>query len=359
MDKVGPRNLIHSLATDTDDPTVEPRWGKVGKQTITDEGPLPPHPMDGIKYNMETFDEVIRDTRQRLHRQGGERRQAVLRLDEPDAHARLHPPLARSTRRCATRRTAGASKKPAWRRSTTCIGAVMQKLEGPGRRRQHHRRLHHRQRRRELHLAGRRADAVRRRQGHRARGRLPRARRSCAGRARCRPGKVENGIISGLDWFPTLVAAAGDPNIVERAARRARRSAARTTRSTSTATTRSTLLTGKGPSKRHEIFYFAESDARRGAARRLQVPLHRPAGRLARRHGQGRLADASSTCGSIRSSARGHAERRRLGWLCHQDFYVHEFWRFVFVQQEVGQGRARPSSTSRRCRRARASTWRR
>src|SRR5262249_32433895 len=26
-------------------------------------------------------------------------------------------------------------------------------------------------------------------------------------------GKVENGIISGLDWFPTLVAAAGNANI--------------------------------------------------------------------------------------------------------------------------------------------------
>ncbi len=28
-------------------------------------------------------------------------------------------------------------------------------------------------------------------------------------------GKVENGIISGLDWFPTFLAAAGNPNIVE------------------------------------------------------------------------------------------------------------------------------------------------
>ncbi len=28
-------------------------------------------------------------------------------------------------------------------------------------------------------------------------------------------GKIENGIVSGLDWFPTLVAAAGDPNITE------------------------------------------------------------------------------------------------------------------------------------------------
>jgi arylsulfatase A-like enzyme len=29
---VGPRNLIHSWATDVDDPTVEPRWGKVGNR---------------------------------------------------------------------------------------------------------------------------------------------------------------------------------------------------------------------------------------------------------------------------------------------------------------------------------------
>ncbi len=29
-------------------------------------------------------------------------------------------------------------------------------------------------------------------------------------------GKVENGIFSGLDWFPTFVAAAGNPNIVDR-----------------------------------------------------------------------------------------------------------------------------------------------
>ena len=34
------------------------------------------------------------------------------------------------------------------------------------------------------------------------------------------PGKiradtVQNGIMSGMDWFPTLVAAAGNPNIIE------------------------------------------------------------------------------------------------------------------------------------------------
>ena len=31
-DKVGPRNMLHCHATDVDDPHVDPRWGKVGKQ---------------------------------------------------------------------------------------------------------------------------------------------------------------------------------------------------------------------------------------------------------------------------------------------------------------------------------------
>ena len=35
---VGPRNMIHSWATDVDDPTEVPRWGNVGKQKIEDAG---------------------------------------------------------------------------------------------------------------------------------------------------------------------------------------------------------------------------------------------------------------------------------------------------------------------------------
>ncbi|MBW2381629.1 MAG: sulfatase-like hydrolase/transferase, partial [Deltaproteobacteria bacterium] len=56
---VGPRNLLHTWATDKDDPTVHPRWGKVGKQKIVDEGGLAPHPNMGTKYNMETVDDHI------------------------------------------------------------------------------------------------------------------------------------------------------------------------------------------------------------------------------------------------------------------------------------------------------------
>src|ERR1044072_2956819 len=39
-DVFGPRVVIHSFATDTDDPTEMPRWGRVGKQKIEDTGPL-------------------------------------------------------------------------------------------------------------------------------------------------------------------------------------------------------------------------------------------------------------------------------------------------------------------------------
>src|SRR5512146_3112955 len=41
---VGPRNLVHCWASDTDDQTVQPRWGAIGKQKIVDEGPLAPRP---------------------------------------------------------------------------------------------------------------------------------------------------------------------------------------------------------------------------------------------------------------------------------------------------------------------------
>ena len=38
--KFGPRGVLHCIATDKDDPTTDPRFGQVGKQTIKDTGPL-------------------------------------------------------------------------------------------------------------------------------------------------------------------------------------------------------------------------------------------------------------------------------------------------------------------------------
>ena len=69
VNKYGPRDLVHSYASNEDDPTEQPRWGKIGKQKIIDEGPLAPFPdmkdmqnwQQGrkAKYDMETFDDVL------------------------------------------------------------------------------------------------------------------------------------------------------------------------------------------------------------------------------------------------------------------------------------------------------------
>ncbi len=71
-------------------------------------------------------------------------------------------------------------------------------------------------------------------------------------------GKVENGIISGLDWFPTFVAAAGNPNIVEEL-KKGKKIGDRTYKVHLDGYNQMDMITGKGPSNRHEIFYFGES----------------------------------------------------------------------------------------------------
>ncbi len=53
-EKFGPRGVIHSWATDKDDATSQPRWGRIGKQRIEDTGPL-------TKQRMETCDDEFVD----------------------------------------------------------------------------------------------------------------------------------------------------------------------------------------------------------------------------------------------------------------------------------------------------------
>ena len=48
INEVGPRNVLHSYATTTDNATVDPRWGKVGMQKITDDGPMCPERMKTV-----------------------------------------------------------------------------------------------------------------------------------------------------------------------------------------------------------------------------------------------------------------------------------------------------------------------
>jgi hypothetical protein len=53
-ERFGPPGVIHCFASDVDDPTTDPRFGRVGKQKIEDTGPL-------TRKRMETIDDDIAD----------------------------------------------------------------------------------------------------------------------------------------------------------------------------------------------------------------------------------------------------------------------------------------------------------
>ena len=79
----GPRGVMHSWATDKDDPTEMPRWGKVGKQKIEDTGPLTTQAHGNLRRR-------FRRGGQGIHESAERRRQAVLRVAQHHAHASLH-----------------------------------------------------------------------------------------------------------------------------------------------------------------------------------------------------------------------------------------------------------------------------
>ncbi len=95
----GPRGVMHSFATDVDDPTEQPRWGKVGKQKIEDTGPL-------TKKRMETCDDDFVARAKEFMKKAERRRQAVFRLAQYDPHAlpsRTPSPRARGRRDAGSR----------------------------------------------------------------------------------------------------------------------------------------------------------------------------------------------------------------------------------------------------------------
>ena len=247
-ERTGPRNMIHSWATDQDDPTEQPRWGKVGKQKIEDAGPLYPK-------RMETVDDEILDLSLKfIEKAKSDDKPFFVWLNSTRMHVVTHLSEKYQKLRTPGERLVDPRSRHGAARRHRRRGHEEARRARP--RRRHDRRLHHRQRHGELHLARRRPDAVRRRQGNGHGGWLPRAVHDpLAGQVPA--GKVENGIISGLDWFPTFVAAAGNPNIVDEL-KRARRSATGPYKVHLDGYNQLDLITGKGPSKRQEIFYFAE-----------------------------------------------------------------------------------------------------
>jgi arylsulfatase A-like enzyme len=66
-EQFGPRGVLHCWATDKDDDTEQPRWGRVGRQKIEDTGPL-------TRKRMETCDDeftaAAQDFVKRAHKDG-------------------------------------------------------------------------------------------------------------------------------------------------------------------------------------------------------------------------------------------------------------------------------------------------
>src|SRR6516225_475075 len=153
-----------------------------------------------------------------------------------------------------------------------------------------------------------------------------------------KPGTVENGIFSGLDWLPTLADAAGNPNITQQLLQGVKLGDL-TYKNHLDGYDQMDLLLGKGPSKRHEIFYFGGPTL--GAIRIddfkfqfYQQPYGWP--------GEKTTTDMP-TIVNLRQdpfertpSTRGQT-LNDLGGGYMNDFYGREFWRFVLVQQKVAE----------------------
>ena len=145
------------------------------------------------------------------------------------------------------------------------------------------------------------------------------------------PGKIENQLMSGLDWFPTLVAAAGNPDIIEEL-KNGKKLNDRTFKVHLDGYNQMGLITGKAPSKRSEVWYFAESKL--GAVRIKDWKyrfLDQPEGWL------GSVVTLNwplITNLRLDPFERTTPDKAPPAFL---DFMGHEFWRYVFVQQKVAE----------------------
>jgi arylsulfatase len=145
---------------------------------------------------------------------------------------------------------------------------------------------------------------------------------------------VENGIISGLDWLPTFVAAAGNPNIKEELLK-GKQIGDRTYKNHLDGYNQVDMITGKGPSARHEVFYFTESNL---AAVRIDDFKYRfidqPGGWIG-----SKVHPDAPVLVNLRLDPFEHTAfpEGNYGSYMYFNWFLYEFWRFVFVQQEVAK----------------------
>jgi arylsulfatase A-like enzyme len=344
IDKYGPRDLIHSWATDVDDQTVEPRWGKVGKQKIVDEGPLPPFPnMEGrqnwqesrkAKYDMETFDDVlVKASSDFMDKAKKDGKPFFLWHNTTRMHVFTYiPPKYQAMMNYQSNY---GLEEAGMAQLDDSVGALLKHLDDIGEADNtivifttdngaevftwpDGGMTPFRATKGTVFEGGFRVPAIIRWPGH------------------VKPGTVENGIFSGLDWFPTLMAVAGNPDITDQLLKGVKLGD-RTYKNHLDGYNQMDLLEGKGPSARHELFYFG--GAKLGALRIddfkyqfFQQPQGWPGPKV------------TTDMPLIYNIRQDPFERtpsifgeslNDLGGGYMNDFYAREFWRFVLVQQRV------------------------
>ncbi len=325
-DTVGPRNMVHSWATDTDDQTVMPRWGKIGKQKIEDAGELYPK-------RMETVDDEILDfTTKFMDKARTDKKPFFVWLNPTRMHVVTH--LSEKYESMRNSENGWSIQEAGMAQLDDIVGSVMAYLKNNG-------------------LddntivvfttdngaenftwpdGGQTPFAGGKGTGLEGGFRVP-AMVRWPGKVPA--GKVENGIFSGLDWFPTLVAAAGNPNITSELLT-GKKIGDQTFKVHLDGYNQLDLITGKAPSARHEIFYLTESTL---SAVRVDDYKYRFTDQPG-----GWLGPTVKVDWPILTNLRldpyertGMFNGKDNGSIAYYNWFAYEFWRFVFVQQVVGK----------------------
>jgi arylsulfatase A-like enzyme len=326
-DVTGPRNMVHSWATTVDDATVQPRWGKIGKQKIEDAGTLYPPRMETV--DDEILDLALKFTDKAL----ADKKPFFLWLNPTRMHVVTH--LSAKYEAMRTPENGWSIEEAGMAQLDDIVGSVMKYLKDKG--------LDDNTiivfttdngtenftwpDGGETPFAGGKGTALE--GGFRTPAILS------------WPGKVpadvvENGIFSGMDWFPTFVAAAGDPNIAADLLK-GKQIAGSNYKVHLDGYNQLDLITGKTQtSARKEIFYFTE-----GTLSAVRINDYKY--RFTDQPG-GWLGATVKVDWPILVNLRldpferlGMYNGKDNGSIAYYNWFAYEFWRFQFVQQEVGK----------------------
>ena len=147
---------------------------------------------------------------------------------------------------------------------------------------------------------------------------------------------VQNGIFSGLDWLPTFVAAAGNPNITDQLLKGVKHRRPDLQKSPGWL-----QPDGRDHGQRtvcsSRDLLSRRKHGRRGAHRRLQVPLHRPAAGWVGEKTQPDVPYITNLRLDPFERTGWPNNGTKEGGQQYFDWFKFQFWRFVFVQQVMGK----------------------